>query len=433
MRVWRALFLDSIREAWDQRSLQVIAFLGFSVIVLCFSVSAERVPAAEVMRLALEEVGTFRHERLSGLSGFTSSTDTGLEIVELEAGAPGSSPRLEGTAAVRLPKVRSMDGLITSWHSFRVFQQTGEFPENTTLVPTYEAADRRQFLEERLLTFGFDAVEVHGGEPPSEVEYRIHLAAANAEDVRGAHRVQLLFGAVELPLGAGDLSLWIVRVQWMCARVVVGFLGMMVLLSLTSTFLPTMLQKGRIDLLLARPIGRVQLVLSRWVGGTVLGAAFTAVVVLGCALALQVRTGAWNPWFLGCIATSTLAFATLQAVATLLGVVTRSPTIAALGAIGVWGISSGLASMLRDESGMLTSYPDVRALLERGYTVLPKIGDLTDLNVAWIGKGLSAAAYEARIAPELPDVNWTASLATTAVFTAVVLGIACWRMRARDF
>ena len=68
------------------------------------------------------------------------------------------------------------------------------------------------------------------------------------------------------------------------------------------------------------------------------------VFVGGCWLGFTVSSGYSSPGFLLSIPAMLLAFAMLHAVSTLVGVVTRSTGVAALFAIGVWFMSSMVAT-----------------------------------------------------------------------------------------
>ena len=156
----------------------------------------------------------------------------------------------------------------------------------------------------------------------------------------------------------------------------------------------------------------------------------------GSWLAISLRTGYWNPWFLACVLTVTASFAVLYSVSVLFGVLTRNGTVAALASIGLWFLSSTVVSLrhVLERQGMLEESPRMAAALDVAYTVLPKTTDIGSLNTLFLSKShLSEAAYERFMAPMIPDVDWTFSLGTTALFTLVVLALAAWRFHRTDY
>jgi ABC-type transport system involved in multi-copper enzyme maturation permease subunit len=85
-----------------------------------------------------------------------------------------------------------------------------------------------------------------------------------------------------------------------------------------------MLQKGTIDLLLVKPIGRPMLLTYKFVGGLTFMFLNTVFVIAGIWLILGFRTGLWVPTFLLAIPVLTFQFAIFYCVSVLFGVLTRS-------------------------------------------------------------------------------------------------------------
>src|SRR5262249_46089523 len=93
-------------------------------------------------------------------------------------------------------------------------------------------------------------------------------------------------------------------------------------------FIPNMLRKGTVDLLLVKPIHRSSLLLYKYVGGLTFIFLNTVLAITGVWLALGLRSGFWSPGFLLVILVITFFFAILYAVSTLFGVLTQSPITA---------------------------------------------------------------------------------------------------------
>ena len=99
---------------------------------------------------------------------------------------------------------------------------------------------------------------------------------------------------------------------------------------ITAFFIPNMLRKGTVDLLLVKPIHRTTLLIYKYIGGLAFMFLNTTFVVVGIWVILGLRTGLWGTGFLACIPVLTFQFALYYAVSTLAGVVTRSSIVAIL-------------------------------------------------------------------------------------------------------
>ena len=86
---------------------------------------------------------------------------------------------------------------------------------------------------------------------------------------------------------------------------------------------------------------RTTLLLYKFIGGMAFMVINTTVIMGGLWLALGVRTGVWMNGLLLTILVFTFQFALFYAVSTLMAVLTRSPIVAILISIFVWGILFG--------------------------------------------------------------------------------------------
>ena len=127
---------------------------------------------------------------------------------------------------------------------------------------------------------------------------------------------------------------------WVLENYVVNGIGawvaILVSIVITAFFIPNMLRKGTVDLLLVKPMRRTALLLYKYVGGLLFILVNTAVAITGVWVALGLRSGIWAPAFLLTIWIITFFFAILYSVSTLFGVLTRSPVVAILLTCGAW-------------------------------------------------------------------------------------------------
>ncbi len=151
------------------------------------------------------------------------------------------------------------------------------------------------------------------------------------------NKLSLFFGAMPL---TGEFGIPLFQQVGFIENVIVGYIGstIAVLMSIiiSAFFIPNMLRKGTVDLLLVKPIRRTRLLMYKFVGGLTFIFLNTIVVVCGVWLALGLRSGIWAVSFLETILVLTFFFAVLYSVSTLFGVLTRSPIAAILLTIGIW-------------------------------------------------------------------------------------------------
>src|SRR5436189_298975 len=83
---------------------------------------------------------------------------------------------------------------------------------------------------------------------------------------------------------------------------------------ITAFFIPEMLRKGTIDMLLAKPIHRATLLVCKDVGGLTFVLLSSAIAIGGVWLVLGLRSGIWSPQFLLVIPITTFFFAILYSV-----------------------------------------------------------------------------------------------------------------------
>jgi ABC-type transport system involved in multi-copper enzyme maturation permease subunit len=165
--------------------------------------------------------------------------------------------------------------------------------------------------------------------------YEVRAKPTSAARRLWPHRISLFFGA--LPIG-GEGALG-GQVYFLMDYIVCGIgegVALLVSIVLTAFFIPNMLRKGTIDLLLVKPIHRWTLLLYKYIGGMTFMFLNTVVAVGGVWLALGFRSGIWSVGFLLTILITTFFFAILYACSTLFGVLTRSAIVCILMSCLFW-------------------------------------------------------------------------------------------------
>jgi hypothetical protein len=173
--------------------------------------------------------------------------------------------------------------------------------------------------------------------------------------------------------------------------------------------------------------------------------------------------------FLVCVLVYTFQFAIFYSVSALAAVLTRSAIVAILGAMATWAVLVvvGWTHWIFIENGRADKSPSERQHwayvgYDMVHTLLPRYKDLDWLTSQMIESELikpmpspapdpanrtATEAYEARkkvteevyqkqlknLDKEYGAYHWVSSLTVSAVFIALMLGLACWRFATRDY
>ena len=176
--------------------------------------------------------------------------------------------------------------------------------------------------------------------------------AVNLDVVDGALAGAKLFGR-ELQMGPKSIDL---------DKLVLGFeSGFSGFLYVVATFLavfatahlvPRLQEKGTIDLYLSRPVGRVRLLLSRYVGGLLLAGLNVAYLIGSMGLIIWWKTGVVHPRFFLGGAIIFFTIATLMAFAFLVGVVTSSTAVSIMATFAVFFLAAILSGHRQIEAAL---------------------------------------------------------------------------------
>jgi ABC-2 type transport system permease protein len=192
--------------------------------------------------------------------------------------------------------------------------------------------------------------------------------------------------------------------------------GMFLAVFASAGLIPSVLEPGRIELLLSKPVSRTHILLGRYIGNVLVVSCNVIFLVLGVWIILGVKTGIWSPVFLLSIATTVFIFAVLLSVVVLIGVLFDSAALATMVTVALMIMSPILAqtsTMLR-----LLSSEWSRQIWRTLYYALPKVYD--------VGK-MTLDAIQSRTFDGYMPI-WT-----SALFAAVMLGSALWLFSRRDF
>jgi ABC-type transport system involved in multi-copper enzyme maturation permease subunit len=296
-----------------------------------------------------------------------------------------------------------------------------------------------------------------------ELRYQVTSQGTKVENLRGwKHEASLFFGAVPLRFARSPLGGQVYFIEDFLVNGIGAWVGILAGVVITAFFIPNMLRKGTVDLLLVKPIRRPTLLIFKYLGGLSFMFLNAALAVVGIWLVLGLRSGIWAPGFLLTIFVLTFFFAILYSVSTLFGVLTRSPIVAIMATVVVWGflMAFGWAYGILDatrkppkqEVNPIEAIKDPKALEEAKPTaerrlvpdwvyttvdvvhyVLPRTGDLNELTSRLIIKGVLLDDNPRLLELEKTKFTWGESLTVSGIFIAVTLGLACVRFATKDY
>jgi len=251
----------------------------------------------------------------------------------------------------------------------------------------------------------------------------IFALAVNLDIVDGALAGAKLFGK-NVDFGGDSVSL-----DTMVLGFETGFSGFLYLVGTflsifaTAHLVPRLQEKGTIDLYLSRPIGRVHLLLSRYIGGLVLAAANITYLIGSIWLIVIWKTQIVHPRFLlgGLVILFTISV--LLAFAFLVGVITSSTAVSIMTTYGIFFFSAILVLHEKIEAAVSVEWH--ATLVNALYWIFPKTAQMGQAVVALVRGELQAE--------RLSEGITFATFGSTALFGVSCLILASWLFHRKEF
>lgn len=193
-------------------------------------------------------------------------------------------------------------------------------------------------------------------------------------------------------------------------------------LIIVSSFIPSMLQKGHIDLLLSKPISRTKIVIGHLLAGTTF-AFLSSFFLLGIIwLIVSSKTGVWHIPFLYSILWFTFIFLTLYSFVILVGLLTKNTILNILINLILFFPLSWifyLLNLVTKKGEQFFSFGAVTEfIIKFFYYILPKPWDLADLCESTIkGEALGS------IQPVISSV----------LFIGIMISLSIWYFNRKDY
>ncbi|MFK7844976.1 MAG: ABC transporter permease [Rhodothermales bacterium] len=193
------------------------------------------------------------------------------------------------------------------------------------------------------------------------------------------------------------------------------WMGILLALFATAPLINSMLERGRVDLLLSKPIGRNTLLGSHLLGVLVIVFVLATYLMGMVWLVMSIKSGIWNVQFLYAILMAVVMFLVMYSVVLLIGVSTKST---ALSLIVTYGLIFCSIVFLAKDQLIVQINPPWRQVYVAFYHVLPNFAEVTKAVVQLAGGEAVTSWYP---------------LGSSVLFGGVVYAIAFVRFSRRDF
>jgi ABC-type transport system involved in multi-copper enzyme maturation permease subunit len=427
-----AILKDSFREAIDTKIIYFTFGLAVLFLLGVASLSFRQVPAEEQFRRSTELLSRL-------LAWATQGKGPRYDIEDFTSSDPAADPWRQDYRFYYVLEFQEEKDADT----FKA-----EMEKNKSLGPEeLQKQLKRQF-------HWIDRLEVTDAPPKSkkDIRFLVQTKGTTVPDRRSwTYEPQLFFGAWSMSFFQSPLYS---QLEFITDTLIGGFgAGVIMLLStiITAFFIPNMLRKGTVDLLLAKPIHRTTLLLFKYIGGLTFMFLNTAFIMLGIWLVLGLRTGLWMNGLLTCVLVFTFQFAIFYAVSTLMAVLTRSPIVAILATVVAWAILVGIgigyrvidsfrperiADLPKEQQEVVPRAPGwLLNTADVIHFLTPHYKDLDALTTKLIRSDLTEpdSVQRKEIEKQIGTINWGESLSVTIGYIAILVGASCWWFATRDY
>ena len=185
-----------------------------------------------------------------------------------------------------------------------------------------------------------------------------------------------------------------------------------------SSFIPSMLEKGNIDILLSKPISRSKIILGKFTGGVVL-IFLSLVYLLGFIwIILSAKSGFWHVPFLYSIFWLTLSFAVIYSVVVFIGLTTQSSVLTIIITLFLVFVITPVLGMREQTIFTFVKSDAIRFIINFFYYILPKPSDINTIT-ANIVSGSPVDSYQ--------------PVYTSLLFMFTMLSLSIWYFKKKDY
>jgi ABC-type transport system involved in multi-copper enzyme maturation permease subunit len=432
-----AILKDSVREAIDSKVFYFM--IGLSTLIILFIASISYQPVSVELDLT----------RM-------------MDMLTL-----GMRGQLKGMAA---PSVRIEDFRQTNetpadepWRADFRFNVVWEFPKEMqpTQLPKEvrtQLVSQTDRLIRQLFSYLNEITVSEGQSPdPQSVVVTVNTRGTTVADRRGwLHQPRILF-AIPVTILRMPLGEMVGLIENTLVNTIGAGIALLISTIITAFFIPNMLRKGTVDMLLVKPMHRTTLLLYKFIGGLAFMFMNTVFTVAGIWLVVGLRSGLWSWGFLLSIIIITYQFAVYYSISTFFAVLTRSPIVAILMTCLAWFIffligtgyniidatrvamdpaNAHLLGVPDDQRPLQKPFPEwVYTTADALHYATPRMKDLDGLSALWVAQDLLPSHNLSRKQAEIVyhSFKWGEAFSVTTVYMAVFLGLSCLWFATRDY
>lgn len=252
----------------------------------------------------------------------------------------------------------------------------------------------------------------------------VFAAAVNLDVVDGALAGAKLFGN-EVQVDAGVIQMEDIVTGFETAfSGIIYVIGIFLAIFATSHLVPRLQDKGTVDLYLSRPVGRVPMLLSRYVAGLLLSAANVVYLIGAIWLIVMWKTHVVHLRFLLSGVIIMFSIAILLAFAFVVGVITSSTAVSIMSAYAVFFLSIVLAAHEQIAAALSTQWK--ADMINGMYWVFPKLFELQQATIVAVSGG-------EHVPEQLAEAVTFATYSSSALFGVACLALACWLFQRKEF
>ncbi len=426
-----AVLKDAVAETLDRKSLYVMMVVSGLFILLCASISFSELSPEGAVSDMVRTFGRVIFTRPMSMDRVDYESDFTVSDVRKLGPEPG---RLAGAYEFTLVSGKPMTKVARHLQALRsgAWKKEGDaIPDvDKDLTPAEEEEFIRARFREKLIPFVEAKVTERDGDRRT---FAVRMRPMSPELVEGSHKIHAFFGLASAPLSM-SVAAFVASIERFLAKWLAGWAGTVIAIIFTAGFIPNMLQKGSLDLMLARPISRSALLFYRYLGGLSYAVISGTIFIGGSWLMLSLRSGVWNWGYLASLGTLTAYFAILYSFGVLIAVLTRSTVASILMPIGLWFVSM-IVNVIRMTVDMVRVETDVPAWADRlinvFYYPLPKPNDFDNINSYLMWRSTTGGEGKMPFDVFVPD--WASTGVSSLAFAGIMLGLACWIFSRRDY
>ena len=442
---------DSFRESLDRRSLVIVLIISTVFILACASISYEQVDLDSALkdmqgRLTQPVGARWGHDKINARFDISDIKTMGEEPERHEFEG-GKSFRVTATPLVEFQKLvlfsRALEKVPRDPH--------GRFQEWPKTVPGVSAdlskvetppgeSDMTWFIGAKLRQYNYQRPKVEfQGLEGDKAQFRVLLKPSAAQFISSGWKLSAGFGAMNFELRDMSIGDVVFYIQNTLAGFIAGWIGLLIAIVATAAFVPNMVQKGTVDLLVARPIPRWRIYLYKYLGGLTYVIIAAGYLIVGSWLVIALRSGIWSTGYLMSWPLLVFFFAALYSVSSLIGLLTRSTVAAILISAVVWFVVSSVGSVHQVIHLPIADIDPTHwmvKLVDFVHAILPRLKEVDHaiLLMQLKANGITPEHLE-HLMPgsPYPEVAWASLFGVTGVWMAGLLALGCWRFTKRDF